>query len=343
MGRPIGIERVVHVERAKLGPPAPSISQPCDVLLRGESMTLKETRTVIASDGIKLNVQGVRHESDDAPTVLLVHGFPDDHSVWDGVAAELESDFHVVTYDARGAGRSSRPRAIKAYRLDQLADDIGRVIDEVSPNGAVHLVGHDWGSVQAWHATTDPEHRYRIASLTSISGPCLDHVPLWIRARLRSGPRGWRDVLGLWKSPLYMGFFQLPWIAPLACRIGIVDRTIALAEHFETGQRPRGASAHRARDNRSSLKIYTANLLPRLLRPQRRSTTVPVQVLAPRRDVFITPASQVDVSRWAPDLTVHSIDGGHWAPAFHPEAVASLIRTFVERRDPASTTEGAAQ
>ncbi|MFC9360865.1 alpha/beta fold hydrolase [Rhodococcus sp. NPDC057014] len=285
------------------------------------------TRFVHASDGVPLAVheRGKPH----APTVLCVHGFPDDHRVWDGVADELSSTVRVVTFDVRGSGASGRPRRIRDYRLDQLADDIGRVIDAVSPGRPVHLVGHDWGSVQAWHAATDPAQRNRIASLTSISGPCLDHVPYWIRSRLAAGPRGWKDLLAQWKSPLYMGFFQIPLVAPLACRLGLVDATIALAGHFETGARPAGLPAHRARDNRGALRIYTANLLPRVLRPQHRTTEVPVQVLAPRRDIFITPASQVDIGRWAINSRVHSVDGGHWTPLFNPTAVADHVRSFV--------------
>ena len=293
------------------------------------------TTYVDASDGVRLAV----HERGNpgAPRVLCVHGFPDDHRVWDGVASELASSLHVVTFDVRGSGGSGQPRRIRDYRLDQLADDIGRVIDTVSPGRPVHLLGHDWGSVQTWHAATDPAQRHRIASLTSISGPCLDHVPYWIRSRLTAGPRGWKDLVGQWKSPLYMGFFQIPWIAPLACRLGLIDAAIALAGHFETGTRPASAPSHQTRNNRGALRIYTANLLPRLLRPQQRHTEMPVQVLAPRRDIFITPASQIDIGRWAANSQVHSVDGGHWVPAFNPTAIADRVRSFIDKHEPLHT------
>ncbi|MFE7720797.1 alpha/beta fold hydrolase [Nocardia rhizosphaerihabitans] len=287
-------------------------------------------RYVDTSDGVRLAVQ-VRGNAD-APTVLCVHGFPDDHRVWDGVANDLVPALRVITFDVRGSGASGKPRRIKDYRLDQLADDIGRVIDTVSPGQPVHLLGHDWGSVQAWHAATEPAHRHRIASLTSVSGPCLDHVPYWVRSRLAAGPRGWKDLAGQWKSPLYMGFFQIPWLAPLACRLGLVDGTIALAAHFETGSRPAHGASGRASDNRGGLKIYTANLLPRLLRPQQRHTDMPVQVLAPRRDIFITPASQIDISCWAADSQVHDVEGGHWVPAFNPAVIADRVRSFITER-----------
>ncbi len=52
-------------------------------------------RSVIASDGVRLAVRERGNPA--APTVSCVHGFPDDHSVWDGVADELDSVFHSCT------------------------------------------------------------------------------------------------------------------------------------------------------------------------------------------------------------------------------------------------------
>lgn len=293
------------------------------------------TSGVVASDGVRLEV----HERGNpaAPTVLCVHGFPDDHRVWDGVAAELESSFHVVTFDVRGSGRSGAPREIRDYRLDQLGDDIRTVIDAVAPDRQVHLLGHDWGSVQAWHVATEPRDR-RIASLTSISGPCIDHLPFWLGERMSAGPQGWRDALKMWKSPIYMSLLMVPGLAPLACRIGVVDGVIEWAGRYEATERPPQLPRHRARANRAALKIYSANLWPRVMRPQRRHAEVPVQVLAPRRDVFVASVTQTRIGRWAANRQVRSISGGHWAPAFTPAVIAEHVRTFVDGH---ATTEGA--
>src|SRR5690242_7185706 len=110
------------------------------------------TKDIISTDGVALHV----HESGppDAPTLVCVHGYPDDHTLWDGVAIELAGRYHVASYDVRGAGESGKPRNREAYRLDQLVRDLAAVIDAVSPDRPVHLLAHDWGSVQAWHAVT---------------------------------------------------------------------------------------------------------------------------------------------------------------------------------------------
>ena len=88
------------------------------------------------------------------PTVVLVHGYPDQHDVWDHLVARLPlADWHVVTYDVRGAGASDVPARRADYRTDRLVDDLVAVLDAVlDEGGAAHLVGHDWGSVQLWDA-----------------------------------------------------------------------------------------------------------------------------------------------------------------------------------------------
>lgn len=184
------------------------------------------TRDITATDGVMLRV----HESgpSGAPTVVCVHGYPDDHTLWDGVTAGLAQRYHVVAYDVRGAGESGRPRDRHAYRLDQLVRDLAAVIDTVSPDHPVHLLAHDWGSVQAWHAVTGQLLRGRISSYTSISGPCLNHADHWLRARVRRPtPRAFSELVSQLRSSWYIAFFLLPLLPELAWRAGIVQRMLA--------------------------------------------------------------------------------------------------------------------
>ncbi|MFT3859270.1 MAG: alpha/beta fold hydrolase [Aquabacterium sp.] len=124
------------------------------------------------------------------PVVVLVHGYPDNRSEWRPIAQYLAArQYQVVAYDVRGAGESIKPKGRAAYRLDKLMADFKAVIDVVSPDRPVHLVGHDWGSVQAWEFATEPALKGRIASYVSCSGPCLDHAGFWLRSRLQSPRR----------------------------------------------------------------------------------------------------------------------------------------------------------
>jgi pimeloyl-ACP methyl ester carboxylesterase len=273
-----------------------------------------------AGDGVRLAIQtrGVAG----GPTVVAVHGYPDDHSVWDGVAADLAADHRVVTYDVRGAGASGEPSTRAGYRLDQLADDLAVVLDEVSPGQAVHLLAHDWGAIQSWHAVTDPRFTSRIASYTSISGPCLDHMAAWYRRR-GPGVRGEiaRQTLRSW----YTAMFRLPVLPELVWRSGIFGRVVA---------RSQGVPLPVVRNAVNGLALYRENIAARMAAPEVRRTTVPVLVLAPRNDRYVTPALQRSAEPFTDNLTVREIDGGHWVVRHRPELIAHHLRAHIAKVTP---------
>ncbi|MGQ0718042.1 MAG: SDR family oxidoreductase [Pseudonocardiales bacterium] len=281
------------------------------------------TSEVTATDGVRLRV----YESGPhgCPAVICVHGYPDDHTVWAGVATELAQRYHVVSYDVRGAGESGKPRNRQAYRLDQLARDLASVVDAVSPDRPVHLLAHDWGAVQSWHAVTGEWLGGRIASFTSISGPCLDHAAHWFRARLRRPtPRALRELVVQMVSSWYIGLFQLPLLPELGWRTGFAQRALALLEATSTPAVP---------DAVNGLQMYRANMLPRLGLPGSRTTDIPVQVLAPKRDPFVSVPLQTDIARWVPDLAVRVLPGGHWLPRTDPETVARCASELIEHAE----------
>jgi NAD(P)-dependent dehydrogenase (short-subunit alcohol dehydrogenase family)/pimeloyl-ACP methyl ester carboxylesterase len=261
-----------------------------------------------------------------------VHGYPDDHTLWDGVTAELALRYHVVAYDVRGAGESGRPRGLQAYRLDQLLRDLAAVIDAVSPNGQVHLLAHDWGSVQAWDAVTGRLLLGRISSYTSISGPCLNHSDHWFRARVRRPtPRALRELISQLRSSWYIGLFRLPLLPELAWRTGLVQRVLARVE---------GAGTPAAVNGVNGLQLYRANLMGHLAALPPRTTDIPVQVLAPQRDPFISLSLQTDIGRWVPNLAVRELPGGHWLPRTHPHTVARCASELIDYAEAGTQARG---
>ncbi|WP_063774300.1 alpha/beta fold hydrolase [Streptacidiphilus rugosus] len=136
---------------------------------------------VVTDDGVELAV--VEAGDPTRPTLCFLHGYPDTREVWTPVMAALAATYHVVAYDTRGAGRSSAPEPGRAgYRLDRLEEDFLTVLDALAPYGPVHLVGHDWGSVQGWEFATSPRLQGGLASFTSVSGPA------WTTPRSGPGP-----------------------------------------------------------------------------------------------------------------------------------------------------------
>ncbi|MET7994776.1 SDR family oxidoreductase [Amycolatopsis sp. NPDC005232] len=276
-------------------------------------------KQVTASDGVRLSVRVTG--AADGPTVVLVHGYPDNGSMWDGVAAELGRRHRVVVYDVRGAGESDKPKARSAYRLDQLASDLAAVVDAVQPTGKVHLLAHDWGSIQTWHAVTGDELRGRIASYTSISGPSLDHAGAWFRSQLRR-PSGLPRALRQFLHSYYILLFQLPLVPELGWRSGIVPALIRRLDPAE-GHVSTADAVH-------GLKLYRANMFTRLSRPAPRSADVPVQVLAPSGDAFVTTPLQTEISRWVPDLRVRRLTGSHWIARSNPDVIASATAELID-------------
>jgi NAD(P)-dependent dehydrogenase (short-subunit alcohol dehydrogenase family)/pimeloyl-ACP methyl ester carboxylesterase len=250
-----------------------------------------------------------------APTVVLVHGYPDNSTIWDGVAERLAGRFRVVRYDVRGAGESEAPKDRRDYSLDQLAADLAAVVRSVSPNAPVHLVAHDWGSIQAWHAVTEPGYAELFASYTSISGPDLDHVAHWMRANVRRGRIGaaLRQMLHSW----YIGFFQLPVLPELAMRFPLTLRRLHA----------------KARDARNGIQLYRVNMLGRLSQRIERRTTVPVQQVVLTRDAYVTPALVAAAEPFCDQLWRRELPFTHWAPREHPGAIAEFVGDFVAHAD----------
>ncbi len=55
----------------------------------------------------------------------------------------------VIVPDQRGYNLSDKPTGVKAYRMDELANDVIGLIDALGYE-KVNLVGHDWGAAVAW-------------------------------------------------------------------------------------------------------------------------------------------------------------------------------------------------
>ncbi|MFD4369323.1 alpha/beta fold hydrolase [Rhodococcus sp. NPDC058521] len=265
----------------------------------------------------------------DGPTVVMVHGWPDTHELWAGVSQHLARDFRLVSYDTRGAGASTVPERTEAYRLEALATDLFAVIDAVSPHEPVHVLAHDWGSVEAWEAVCEPAARDRILSFTSISGPNLDHLATWGRRRIAE--RRFGGPLSQVVASAYTVAFQIPGVARLPLELWFSKHWPRFLGFFD-GLDPQVVrpAPTLSRDMVNGLKRYRANIRPRLKSPRVRRTNVPVQLILNRRDKAVRPAGYEDAEEWAPHLRRNSLDAGHWSPLSHADDIARLAADFIE-------------
>ncbi|ASR34339.1 alpha/beta hydrolase [Prauserella marina] len=103
------------------------------------------TRPFVTSDGTPLRVEQTG-PADADDTLVLVHGWTQDHRSWDRVVAELPRSIRVLRYDLRGHGESGQATPATAT-IDQLADDLAELIARRVPEGRLVLAGHSMGGM----------------------------------------------------------------------------------------------------------------------------------------------------------------------------------------------------
>ena len=123
---------------------------------------------------------------DGGPTLVFVHGYALNLDCWHFQRDAMRGKRRMVFYDQRSHGRSDRSDREHAT-IDQLGDDLARVLEELVPHGDVVLVGHSMGgmSVIAF-AESHPEvfaERVRgVALISTTAGGLRPHRILsrWI-------------------------------------------------------------------------------------------------------------------------------------------------------------------
>src|SRR5690242_13725066 len=217
-------------------------------------------RSVDSTDGVRIAVYEEGNPS--GPTVVLVHGWPDSHAVWDGVVPLLADRFRIIRYDNRGVGKTSVPKPVSAYRTACYADDFAAVIDAVAPGESVHVLAHDWGSAGMWEYLSRPGASDRVASFTSVSGPSADHSSHYIIGSLMRPyrPRQFLRALSQFLSFAYMGFLSIPVVARLAVRGFIAEgvRQMLIVRDGIPREKLHHSETYKT-DAANSLKVYGAN------------------------------------------------------------------------------------
>ncbi|APY87413.1 short chain dehydrogenase [Streptomyces alfalfae] len=286
----------------------------------------------VRTGGVELCVAELGDPS--RPTVVLVHGYPDSKEVWTEVARRLvdDGDFHVVLYDVRGHGGSTAPKPLRGgFTLEKLTDDFVAVIDAVSPDGPVHVVGHDWGSVQSWEFVTVQRTEGRIASFTSISGPSLDHFGHWIKKRVaRPTPRRVGQLLGQGAKSWYVYLLHTPALPELAWRGPLGKRWPKILERVERVPAGDYPTSSLPRDAAHGAWLYRDNVRARLRRPRADAYAhAPVQLIMASGDVFLSERLYDDLGLWVPRLVRRTLPARHWVPRTRPDQVAAWVSEFV--------------
>lgn len=106
------------------------------------------------------------------PPLMLIHGYPLDHSIWDDIAPLLKNDFDLILPDVRGFGGSSTIES--AYTMTDIARDFASLLDSLGIEKAA-LAGHSMGGYVALaFARAFPE---RIGGLALVASQSANDTP----------------------------------------------------------------------------------------------------------------------------------------------------------------------
>ena len=289
-------------------------------------------RFVDSADGVRIAVY--EEGNPEGPTVVLVHGFPDSHVLWDGVVPQLADRFRIVRYDNRGVGQSSVPKPVSAYTMARFADDFAAVTGELSPGRPVHVLAHGWGSVGVWEYLKRPGAGDKVHSFTSVSGPSQEQMINYIFSGLRRPwrPRTFARAISQALRFSYMLLFSIPVLAPSFLRLAL---SVPALRRNAVNNIPDDQIHHSdnlARDAAHSVKTYPANYFRSFSR--RREAThvveVPVQLIVNTKDKHVRPYGYDETARWVPRLWRRDIQAGHFSPMSHPQVMAAAVHDFAD-------------
>lgn len=139
-------------------------------------------------------------EGEGGRTVVMIHGWPDTLSLWDGTVEALRDRWRCVRFTLPGFEAGAVPR--QAVPLQALLDLLDEAIDELSPTQPVTLLLHDWGCFFGYqYAMRHPQRVERVI------GVDIGDI----------GSRQHRAQLGL---RALLGIVAYQWWLALAWRIG---------------------------------------------------------------------------------------------------------------------------
>lgn len=262
-----------------------------------------------------LRLHVVEHGSGPGLPLLMLHGVPATSYLWRDVARDLERDRMCVMPDLVGSGRSERPAERSAYRLDEQAATLLRLLDAMELD-RVAVIGNDVGGAVAVHLAAQAGSR--VAALVLSGAPV--HDLLWPTPPVVPLlPRGSGEAL----------------LGLLRRRPGVGRRVVARALGADLSDREADEylrALHDRDDAAALLRLVRAVDLQPVERSWEllRAAPVPTLVLWGEQDRLRSPAygrrlvAEMPGAIWAPVA-----GAGHLLPAERPERVAEEVAGFL--------------
>jgi pimeloyl-ACP methyl ester carboxylesterase len=296
-------------------------------------MAMEQKRVTLAN-GIELDV--VDQGPKDAPVLIFLHGFPENHRTWRHQIAHFSKAFRCIAPDQRGYAGSSKPQSVDDYSPDKIIGDVFLLADALGVEKFT-IVGHDWGGAIAWGVALGGQHaRVERAVIANAPHPAIFQKLLYTHRGQREASqyiRGFRDpandqlirdrgLTGImdqevnWDSPSKMPQeereLQLKqWEDRNAC-FGMLNYYRASAMYVPTMDEPFALPAD-----------YTAPAVPKL--------TIPTLVIWALDDLALPQANLEGLDDVIDPLTIVQVpDCGHFVTWEAPDAVIGAMERFLE-------------
>jgi pimeloyl-ACP methyl ester carboxylesterase len=278
-------------------------------------------QTVVSGDGTELHVEVFGDE--DAPTIVLAHGWTCQIRFWTRQIHTLSESFRVVAYDQRGHGASGRA-ADDDYRIERFGHDLAAVLEQCVPEGRPALVaGHSLGgmSIVSFAGLHMGEVHDRIAAAALVNTGMGDLIAKTLILPVRTPVAKVEQAIG---SAVLSAPLPLPsGPTPLAHR---VVKYVALSRDATPAQI--GFSEELVVDCRPDVRGAVGGALSRLdLHAAVRRLAVPTIVIAGERDKLTPPehAERLHAELPQPAGLVR-LPGGHMGPIEHADEVSAALR-----------------
>jgi pimeloyl-ACP methyl ester carboxylesterase len=261
----------------------------------------------------------------DAPTILLLHGFPTSSHMFRNLIPALTDRYHMVAPDLPGFGFSDAPdRKRFSYTFENLAKVIDSFTQAIGLNRFTLYV-FDYGAPVGFRlALAHPE---RITGIISQNGNAYEE----------GLSEGWNPIQKYWKEPNAENRAALrQFLAPEATKWqyvhGVPDQALVAPEAYHLD------SALLARPGNDEIQLdlfldYASNvaLYPKF-QEYFRTNTPPLLAVWGKNDPFFLPPGAEAFKRDNPSAEVHFFDTGHFALETHVAEIAAAIRDFVGRK-----------